>query len=232
MDKAMKEIPGSEFFNESETTGEFTNQIINNISAFVFIFDAELKVPVWINNHFQKRMGYTNVDLQSVTPERFISLFHPVSQIQLIRKLRSYEFIEGNMEKNLYELKTKDNEWIFILVCTKVCKHTTDGKVKYLMGSGVEIDRNELRNHIHKMKELDTICHKLSLIQKLSCREIEVIRLISSGLTDKEIAEEYKISIHTSKTHRKRIISKLGLKNSATLVKFAMENGLVAKSST
>ncbi|RPJ78836.1 MAG: hypothetical protein EHM20_02945 [Alphaproteobacteria bacterium] len=226
MDGLIRSILDSEFFNESETTNEFTGGILNNLSVFVFIFDAELKIPVWVNKHFSKRMGYTDDDLQSVTPESFLSLFHPVSQQQFLRKIRSFEFVEGNDEKNLYQLKTKDDNWIYILVCSKVSKHTTDGKIKYLIGYGVEVGRNELKQHLHKMKDLDTTCHNLNLIQKLSSREIEIIKLISKGMTDKEIAQEFNISIHTTKTHRKRIISKLGLKNSAVLVKFAVENGL------
>lgn len=49
-------------------------------------------------------------------------------------------------------------------------------------------------------------------------REIDVIRLISTGMTDKEIGEKLKVSIHTAKTHRKRILKKLGLRNTAALV--------------
>jgi PAS domain S-box-containing protein len=226
MDELMKRVLDSEFFSESESVNKFTLGILDNISVFVFIFDAELKIPVWTNKYFQKRMGYTNDDLQSVTPESFLALFHPVSQQQFLRKMRSFEFMEGNDEKNLYQLKTKDGNWIYILVCSKVSKHTPDGKIKYLTGYGVEIDRNELRHHLHKMKDLDTTCYNLNLIQKLSSRELEIIKLIAKGLTDKEMAQEFNISIHTTKTHRKRIISKLGLKNSAVLVKFAVENGL------
>jgi len=64
------------------------------------------------------------------------------------------------------------------------------------------------------------------LIGKLSKRELDVIRLITLGNTDNEIALDLNISSHTAKTHRKRIISKLGLKNTAALVKFAVENDL------
>jgi DNA-binding CsgD family transcriptional regulator len=226
MSELFRSTVSSAFFDENEIPTEFTNTLLNNISIFVFIFDAELKVPVWINDHFHKRMGYTNEDIKLTNAADFLALFHPISQKQFLRKIRSFEFVEGSDEKNLYELKTKNQDWIYILVCSKVCKRKPDGKIKYLIGYGVEIDRNELKHHLHKMKDLDTTCHNLTLIQKLSDRELEIIRLIAKGLTDKEIAQKFNISIHTTKTHRKRIISKLGLKNSALLVKFAVENGL------
>jgi DNA-binding CsgD family transcriptional regulator len=227
LDELLKGIFTIEYFDAKETTNEFTNSILNNISVFVFIFDAEKMVPVWINKYFQKRMGYTNEDLKELKADDFLGLFHPVSQKQFQRKIRSFEFIENNDEKNLYELKTRHEEWIYMLVCSKVSKRNPDGKVKYIIGYGVEINRSELKHHLHKMKDLDTTCYNLSLIQNLSTREVEIIKLIAHGMTDREIAQEFNLSIHTTKTHRKRIISKLGLKNSVMLVKFAFENGLI-----
>jgi DNA-binding CsgD family transcriptional regulator len=227
MNELLKSIFNTEYFDANETINEFTNSILNNISVFVFIFDAEKMVPVWINDHFQKRMGYTNEDVKAIDSEGFLALFHPISQKQFLRKIRSFEFIEGSDEKNLYELQTKNQEWIYILVCSKPSKRRPDGKIKYLIGYGVEIDRKELKHHLHRMKDLDTTCHNLDLIQKLSTREVEIIKLIAKGMTDKEIAIKFNISIHTTKTHRKRIISKLGLKNSAVLVKFAVDNGII-----
>jgi DNA-binding CsgD family transcriptional regulator len=227
MNELSKSIFGSEYFDDNETTNIFTNNILNNLSAFVFILDTESIIPVWINEYFYKRMGYTNDDVKSATPESFLELFHPVSQKQLLRKIRSLEFVDGSDDKTLYEIKTKDQQWIHLLVCSKVCKRNSDGKAKYLLGYGVEVNRSELKHHLHRLKELENTCLNLDLINRLSSREIEIIRLIAKGLTDKEIATKFNISIHTTKTHRKRIISKLGLKNSAVLVKFAFENGLI-----
>ncbi len=62
---------------------------------------------------------------------------------------------------------------------------------------------------------------------QLTKREVQIIKLISSEYTTNEIATALAISTHTVDTHRKNIISKLGVKNFAGLVKFAIENGLV-----
>ena len=58
----------------------------------------------------------------------------------------------------------------------------------------------------------------------LTKREKEILTLISQGLTDKEIAEKVFLSPLTITTHRKNILSKLGLKNKVELTRFAMEN--------
>ena len=62
---------------------------------------------------------------------------------------------------------------------------------------------------------------------KLTRRELEVLRLIASGITTNAIAEKLFISPHTVETHRRNLLQKLELKNAAALVRYAMERGLV-----
>ncbi len=68
---------------------------------------------------------------------------------------------------------------------------------------------------------------KSSFTQELTRREKQIIKHIAEGLTNTEIAEILFISKATAETHRKNILSKLGLKNTAALVRFASENGLI-----
>lgn len=58
-------------------------------------------------------------------------------------------------------------------------------------------------------------------------RELEVIKYIVKGFTSTQIAEKLFISIRTVETHRKNVLQKLKLHNSASLVKYAIDNGLV-----
>ncbi len=61
----------------------------------------------------------------------------------------------------------------------------------------------------------------------LSKREEEVLTLIASGKSLKEIADILFISIKTVETHKLHIHDKLGLSNTAQLVKYAIENNLI-----
>lgn len=54
--------------------------------------------------------------------------------------------------------------------------------------------------------------------QKLSIREIEVLRLIMQGYTNNEIAEKLFVCYETIKSHRKHILLKTGAKNTAALI--------------
>jgi two-component system response regulator NreC len=67
-----------------------------------------------------------------------------------------------------------------------------------------------------------------SLSASLTKREKEILILIAQGLTDKEIAEKVFLSPLTIITHRKNILSKLGLKNKVELTRFAIDNNLLA----
>lgn len=61
----------------------------------------------------------------------------------------------------------------------------------------------------------------------LSEREIEIIKLIADGLTNKEIADKLYLSTHTVNTHRKNIMSKLGIKNTAGIVIYAVKEKII-----
>jgi two-component system, NarL family, invasion response regulator UvrY len=63
--------------------------------------------------------------------------------------------------------------------------------------------------------------------EALSDREFEVLRLLVEGLGPTEIGERLHLSVKTVSTHKTRILEKLGLKSTADLVRYAMENRLL-----
>jgi len=68
---------------------------------------------------------------------------------------------------------------------------------------------------------------KESFIPKLTRREKEVLKLIMDEMTTREIAEKLFISVATVETHRLHLLNKLGARNTAGLVKIAIQKGLV-----
>jgi len=61
----------------------------------------------------------------------------------------------------------------------------------------------------------------------LTKREKEVLQLVAEGLTNHQIAEKLFVSPSTVDTHRKNMITKLQVSNTAALIRFAMEHGLI-----
>jgi DNA-binding NarL/FixJ family response regulator len=65
-------------------------------------------------------------------------------------------------------------------------------------------------------------------LKLLTPREIEVLRLIAEGLSTKEIAAHLDISFKTVVSHRTHLLEKLGIHESATLVRLAVRAGIVS----
>jgi DNA-binding NarL/FixJ family response regulator len=74
------------------------------------------------------------------------------------------------------------------------------------------------------IKGISSGSNDLPLITK---RESEVLKLIADGLTNQEIADQLFISTSTVDTHRKNLLLKFNAKNTATLVKIVVSNGII-----
>lgn len=68
---------------------------------------------------------------------------------------------------------------------------------------------------------------RMNASEVLQKRELEVLRLLCKQLSSKQIAERLFISKHTVDNHRKRILKKTGMQNTAGLVHWAIQNGLI-----
>ncbi len=64
--------------------------------------------------------------------------------------------------------------------------------------------------------------------QVLTERELFVLRLVASGASNQEIADNMSLSVNTVKTHLKNILSKLQLENRTQAAMYAMQHGLVS----
>ena len=79
------------------------------------------------------------------------------------------------------------------------------------------------------------LCHEIDLFLKkkadnqifLTPRETELLRLIVEGFTNQEIAEKLFLGVETINSYRKNLLFKLNARNTAVLVKIAIENKLI-----
>lgn len=110
----------------------------------------------------------------------------------------------------------------------------------YLLKDASEIEflaaiESVLKNEQYIQKNMQDIMLKEALgqkkdtsyIPKLTRREKEILQLVVDEKTTQEMADELFLSVSTIETHRMNLISKLGVKNVAGLVKIALEKGLL-----
>ena len=84
------------------------------------------------------------------------------------------------------------------------------------------------RSVVHRFGKGNGVLHpRPPRVDGLSARELQVLRRLAMGQTNREIGEAYNISTKTVDTYRLRLLKKLGLRNNADLSRFAIKHGLV-----
>jgi len=89
-----------------------------------------------------------------------------------------------------------------------------------------------LKGKIYLSVSMEHIAKPLSIVPSdnlpaLTKREKEILLLISEGMTNNQIAEKLFISTLTVDSHRKNLLTKLNVNNTASLIKLAVQNGLI-----
>ncbi len=94
---------------------------------------------------------------------------------------------------------------------------------KVYMGKGISFSNNKIIVKRTDAKFDDKFVRK----HKLTKRELEILQLIGSALSNKEIAKELFISDQTVSVHRKNIMRKLNVSNTAGLIRVAYDHSLI-----
>jgi DNA-binding NarL/FixJ family response regulator len=145
-----------------------------------------------------------------------LTRLYPEVHVIMLSTYFSEEFVDRLINTGVsgYLLKNTDYEEL-----KKAIKNVADGKFSC---------SPEIMNMIVKgYKSGNQKDEKDDETGPLTEREIEMVQLIADEFTTKEIAEKVYISEHTVKTHRKNILDKLDVKNTAGLVKKAYLLGLI-----
>lgn len=158
-------------------------------------------------------MNISTGDLQLITKKnkdlKILAITEPLTKQEMNAAL--------NSGVTSYLLKECDREEIIDAVkSTLVGEQFLCGKIAAVLTSEPEI--NMTRNLIKTFS-----CQGFSVTE----REIEIIKYIAEGLSNKLIADKLSLSTHTINTHRKNIMAKLEVNNTAGIVMFAVKNNLL-----
>ena len=95
---------------------------------------------------------------------------------------------------------------------------------RFLCGQIVEALISSRRSDVPDTCPLYSYCGGMNISE----REIEIIRYIAEGFSNQEIADKLFLSVHTVTTHRKNVMNKLGISNTAGLVMYAIREQLIS----
>jgi DNA-binding CsgD family transcriptional regulator len=198
-----------------------------------FIYNYELGNYTYFNDYFAELMqcdrAYINqkgiqIMQERVHPDDFLKCLN-VTQRTLAEfaKMKDVEK-ESTQLRLFYRIKKETGEFSWVMQCNRQAKWSLEYPpvdLAYI---------TELFNEHHPMRVLAVLQTNSRLIEilpdsenelttKLSLREVEVLQLISIGLTSNEISVKLQISVNTIKTHRKNILRKLHVKNMAQAIR-------------
>ena len=100
----------------------------------------------------------------------------------------------------------------------------TEKGTRFLCGQIVDALTAETNTSAKKINR-KTSCEGFAISE----REIEIIKHIALGLSNKQIADKLFLSFHTVHTHRKNVMQKLNVNNTAGVVMFAVKNNLLVE---
>lgn len=181
---------------ETVTNGEEVLNFLSRATADVILLDIDMPI------------------LNGLDCAKKVLKKHPNQKIIMFSMHQDFYVIKKAMEIGVhgYLLKTVDSsELIFAL------EKVNDGENYF---------NSDVTKALLAKNNKTTPLKNSLLVEELTKREKEIIRLISDGLSNAEISEKLFISPKTVDSHRTNIMRKLDIHNAVGLVRFAFQNGL------
>ncbi|MBU0764039.1 MAG: response regulator transcription factor [Bacteroidetes bacterium] len=157
-------------------------------------------------------------NLSGIEATEIISKKYPEIRILTITMHHDHVTISKMLKAGAlgYILKSSDED-VIVNAITEVAKGN-----KFFSNDVVEVMMTKYMKN-EQPKKVSALVY----VDDLTGRETEILKLIARQFTNKEIAEKLFISQRTVDTHRRNLLDKLGVKNTAGLVAFAYEQGLM-----
>lgn len=154
-------------------------------------------------------------EMDGVEATKLITTKYPRVKIIMLSMHSTKEFVAGMIEAGAagYILKNTGKKEL-----VEAIQAVSQGK-SYYSREVTEVIMESFKNPSKKNQNPE--------LPQLTDREKEVLKLIAQEFSTKEIADKLFISPNTVETHRKNVMSKIGAKNMAGLVKYALQLGLI-----
>jgi PAS domain S-box-containing protein len=201
--------------------GNILVNVVNDVN------DKQSFVNLWTNKRGLDFIGYSQKEISEIGFEFFLRVVHP-DDIQVL--MQTISRIQTDPKKSfggLIRVRSKEGDYHWMMWSVTVMEFKNGVPWKMLIANLDVSEMVDSENQISiLLKENLRLKNQLRTCL-LTRRETEILKLISQGMTDKEIGECLHISAKTVKTHRNNLHRKLHQKNTASLVHFAFETGLV-----
>lgn len=207
----------------------------------VSVFDLFRKTHVYVSPNYKNRVGLPDDAVEG--PEGFDLLMHPHDRVFIAEA--GYYFMKLALSRinpdlskfrlvNDFRIRRPDRTWVRMTEQHRILETDIHGNLWLSLSiADISSEQNIRKPATSRLIHQETGEIEIFLqenpgsIAELSGRELQILKLISSGLISKQIAGELNISLHTVNTHRQNIISKMNAANTAEAVLTAMKLGLI-----
>lgn len=137
--------------------------------------------------------------------------------------LTDHSLSEFDARDALDILRTRRPATPLIIVTGSV---TGEKTVAFIRGGAEDV---VLKSHIYRLgASINNAVSVRRPLEKLTARQIEVLRLVAEGHRTRVIADRLKLSVKTVESHRGEVMKRLGIHDVVSLVRYAMRVGLVS----
>ncbi|MBC9794786.1 LuxR C-terminal-related transcriptional regulator [Sinomicrobium weinanense] len=191
-------------------------------SLMINIFDIKKRSFICCSGAFKTILGYDPAEIICGGWDFWFNLIDYREKVVVRKQITAFLFSHrfGSAAIYLkYHLRSLSGNWHYITHAIE--KHSLEGKT---IAFSYICDYTE-KEHIDRcllVRDNEIYSRNMRDIS-VSSRECEVLKLISNGLSSKQIAHKLCISYHTAVSHRKNLIEKFEVQNTAQLIKRASE---------
>ena len=206
----------------------------------------------WANRcmHLDERanrmLGYGAIDTNLAETD-WLGWLHPDDRSDVEEAMARHESGETPALEMEYRIRHQDGYWLWVQARGKITVRDASANPTVALGTLLDISQQKraldesatllrrIQETLHQAARLPVAIESYASsrqanpLDQLTSRQMEVLRLIASGLTSAQIAEKLKISISTVRAHRRDLMQTLGLHSAAEVTRFALREKLIAE---
>ncbi len=200
-------------------------KVADNFPSVIIVHNLVTQCVEYMSEKGLSILNVTLDELKAIGPEYFTKYFNPKEAPEYTSKFMN--MVQENSDPERYTFfqqvrATKTDTWKWYLSASQVIL-TDKGKPILFLTTAQPIEvLTSLTNNVNNLLE-DNQFYKdnFARFAALTKREKEVLKLLSEGKSNLELAEMLNLSVLTVETHRKKLKSKLGIKTQTDFYNFA-----------
>jgi len=224
------------------STNQFNSQDFESVplsqNECIHVVDFN-KNELVFNKGFENLLGYSK---DEISIEFIESLYHPKDAIIVNRIIRAsilycFDYPRDSIDSELFisfRLRKKDGNYIKVLSRSSTLEVDKSNRITSTLIKFTDISFMDVTENVNwnfKAKSLNETAFREELYENyqkiFTKRELEIIKEIKNGYTNKQIAKNLNISEHTVTTHRKNIFKKCDCHNLKELISFSKGIGVL-----